>query len=142
MNANRWISATAVALTGALALTAMPVTAHHSSAPFYDSSKRVEIQGTVTKFVFKNPHAALYLDATDAGGQKAEWQIELGAPASLVRTGWTPDTLKAGTEIKASGQPSRAEGTHGMCCARITKPDGSPIVSGGRVQEEQQPPKN
>ena len=141
MNANRWVSATAVALMGALALTAMPVTAHHSSGPFYDSSKRVEIQGTVTKFVFKNPHAALYLDATDSTGTKAEWQIELGAPASLVRTGWTPDTLKAGVEIKASGQPSRAEGTHGMCCARITKPDGSPIVSGGRVQEEQQPPK-
>jgi uncharacterized protein DUF6152 len=138
MNVNRWISAAAVALVGALVLTSMPVRAHHSSAPFYDSNKRVEIQGTVTRFVFKNPHAALYVDATDSTGVKAEWQIELGAPASLVRTGWTPETLKAGVEIKATGQPSRAEGTHGMCCARITKPDGSPIVAGGRVQEEEQ----
>jgi hypothetical protein len=142
MNVNRWIGATAVALMGALAITAIPATAHHSSAPFYDSTKRVEMQGTVTRFVFKNPHATLYVDSTDAAGQKVEWQIELGAPASLVRTGWTPETLKAGTMIKASGQPSRAEGTHGMCCARITKPDGSPITPGGRVQEEQQPPRN
>ena len=141
MNVNRWIAATAVAVVGALAITAIPAVAHHSSAPFYDSTKRVEMQGTVTKFVFKNPHASLYIDATDDKGQKIEWQIELGAPASLVRTGWTPDTLKAGVMIKASGQPSRAEGTHGMCCARITKLDGSPIVAGGRVQEEVQPPR-
>jgi hypothetical protein len=65
----------------------------------------------------------------------------LGPAASLTRTGWTPETLKAGTVIKASGQPSRAEGSHGMCCAKITHADGSPIVAGGRVTEEQQPPK-
>jgi hypothetical protein len=142
MNAKRWIGAAAALLVAVLALTAIPAIAHHSSAPFYDSTKRVEFQGAVTRFVFKNPHAALYVEETSAGGQKIEWQIELGAPASLVRTGWTPDTLKAGTMIKASGQPSRAEGTHGMCCARITRLDGSPIVTGGRVQEEVQPPRN
>ena len=43
--------------------------------------------------------------------------------------------------IKAAGQPSRAEGSHGMCCAKITRADGSPIVAGGRVTEEQQPPR-
>ena len=142
MNVNRWIGATAVVLLGALAITAIPAIAHHSSAPFYDSTNRVELQGAVTRFVFKNPHASLYVDATDDKGQTIQWQIELGAPASLVRTGWTPDTLKAGVMIKVSGQPSRAEGTHGMCCARITHLDGSPIVAGGRVQEEVQPPRN
>lgn len=140
MNAKRWTLATAVAVAGVLAITALTAIAHHSSAPFYDASKRVEMQGAVTKFVFKNPHAALYVDETTAAGT-VEWQIELGAPASLVRTGWTPETLKAGMMIKVSGQPSRAEGTHGMCCARITKLDGSPIVTGGRVQEEVQPPR-
>ena len=141
MNAKRWIGAAAVVLLGAFAITAIPAIAHHSSAPFYDSTKRVEMQGAVTRFVFKNPHAALYVDATDDKGETIQWQIELGAPASLVRTGWTPETLKAGVMIKASGQPSRAEGTHGMCCARITRMDGSPIVAGGRVQEEVQPPR-
>ncbi|OFW30102.1 MAG: hypothetical protein A3H97_24325 [Acidobacteria bacterium RIFCSPLOWO2_02_FULL_65_29] len=144
MNVNRWIVATAaglVAALGAFAITSLPALAHHASGPFYDSSKRVEMQGAVTRFVFKNPHATLYVDAADDKGQTIHWQIELGAPASLVRTGWTPDTLKAGVMIKVSGQPSRAEGTYGMCCARITKIDGSPIVSGGRVQEEVQPPR-
>jgi len=137
----RWTwTVTVVMIAGVLATTAS-VVAHHSSAPFYDASKRVEVQGSVTRFLFKNPHSFLYFDVTDEKGQKAEWQIELGPAASLTRTGWTPETLKAGTVIKASGQPSKAEGSHGMCCARITLADGSPIVPGGRVVEEQQPPR-
>ena len=76
-----------------------PALAHHSSAPFYDATKKVEAQGPVTKFLFKNPHSFLYFQAPDEKGQPVEWQIELGPAASLTRTGWTPETLKAGTVI-------------------------------------------
>jgi hypothetical protein len=133
--------AAGLAVGAVVLMKTVPALAHHSSAPFYDATKKVEVQGSVTRFLFKNPHSFLYFEATDDKGAKAEWQIELGPAASLTRTGWTPETLKAGTIIKASGQPSRAEGSHGMCCARITRADGSPIVAGGRVTEEQQPPK-
>jgi hypothetical protein len=132
--------AAVVVSIGAIAVAA-PVLAHHSSAPFYDATKTVEAQGPVTKFLFKNPHSFLYFEAAGEKGQKVEWQVELGPAASLTRTGWTPETLKPGTMIKVVGQPSRAEGSHGMCCAKITRPDGSPITPGGRVAEEQQPPK-
>ena len=141
MNIQRWIVVATVAVIGVAALRGVPAIAHHSAAPFYDATKHVEAQGSVTKFLFKNPHSFLYFEATDDKGQKAEWQVELGAAASLNRTGWTPETLKPGTIVKVAGQPSRAEGSHGMCCAKITRPDGSPIVAGGRVTEEQQPPK-
>ena len=141
MNTRRWIAVASVVVIAFVALRGVPAGAHHSATPFYDATKNVEVQGTVTRFLFKNPHSFLYFEATDAKGQKAEWQIELGAAASLTRTGWTPETLKPGTLIKASGQPSRAEGSHGMCCAKITRPDGSPIVAGGRVTEEHQPPR-
>ena len=93
----------------------------------------------MTKFVFRNPHGFLFLNAPDSAGQVVEWQIELGAPLSLSRTGWTPETLKPGMIIKVSGAPSRAEGSHGMCCVRITKPAGSPITRGGKVQEDSVP---
>ena len=137
MNGRRWIGAAGVAVSVAMILMAVPAIAHHSSAPFYDATKKVEAEGTVTRFLFKNPHSFLYFK----DGAAVEWQIELGPAASLTRTGWTPETLKPGTFIKAAGQPSRAEGSHGMCCARITRADGSPIVAGGRVTEEQQPPR-
>jgi hypothetical protein len=140
MNLRRWMALGLAGVAAAALLETVPAIAHHSSAPFYDATKRVEAQGPVTKFLFKNPHSFLYFEA-DEGGTKVEWQVELGAAGGLARTGWTPETLKPGTIVKVAGQPSRAEGSHGMCCAKITRPDGSPIVTGGRVTEEQQPPR-
>ncbi len=140
MNVRRLMVGAAVGVVGAVLFSAAPAIAHHSSAPFYDATKRVDAQGAVTKLLIRNPHSFLYFDETTPQG-KVEWQIELGTAASLTRTGWTTDTLKPGTVIKVNGQPSRAEGSHGMCCARITRGDGSPIVQGGRVMEEQQPPR-
>jgi hypothetical protein len=128
-----------VAAMLALGSAMTPAFAHHSNAPFYFTDKKVETQGKITKFVFMNPHAFLHLDGPDQTGKIVDWQIELGAPISLRRTGWTPDTLKIGMEVKVVGSPSRAEGSHGMCCVRMTLPDGSPVTPGGRVQEENVP---
>lgn len=114
------------------------LSAHHASAPFYDPEDRVEIQGTITRFVFRNPHAFLFLDVTGDSGETVEWQIELGAPVSLRRTGWTPETLTVGMEVKAVGNRSRAEGSTGLCCVRMTRADGRPVLEGGRVSEERQ----
>lgn len=140
MNVRRWTKvAVAVALSGAV-LASVPAIAHHSSAPFYDATKKVEAEGPVTKLLLRNPHSFLYFES-EVAGKKVEWQVELGPAASLTRTGWTTDTLKPGTVIKVAGQPSRADGSFGMCCAKITRPDGSPITPGGRVMEEQQPPR-
>jgi Family of unknown function (DUF6152) len=137
--ARRYLLASGVAAMLAFGWGTMPAFAHHSNAPFYFTDKKVETQGKITKFVFMNPHAFLHLDGPDESGRIVDWQIELGAPISLRRTGWTPDTLKIGMEIKVVGSPSRAEGSHGMCCVRMTLPDGSPVTPGGRVQEESVP---
>jgi len=139
MNIKRWTILLGALTVIGLGAAAAPVLAHHSSAPFYDSNRSVEAQGTITKFLFRNPHAFLFFESTEPNGQKVEWQIELGGIASLTRTGWTPETLKFGTPIKAVGRPSKAEGTHGMCCAKITRPDGSAIVAGKGVQEAEPP---
>ena len=140
MSVSRFLTAAAVAVTVGFMLMVGPVLAHHSSTPFYDPEQRVEIEGTVTRFVFRNPHAFLFVDVVGANGQTSEWQIELGAPVGLRRTGWTPDSVTVGMDIKASGRPSRADGSQGLCCVRMTKGDGSPILEGGRVQEAVQPP--
>jgi len=128
------------ATLAAAAIATVPLVAHHSSAPFYDATKTAEAQGPVTKLLIRNPHSFLYF-TSEVNGKTVEWQVELGAAASLTRTGWTTATLKPGTIVKVVGQPSRAEGSFGMCCAKVTRPDGSPIQPGGRVMEEQQPPR-
>ena len=127
MKALLWISTAVAAAMIVLALTGVPADAHHSSAPFYDDTKSVEAVGVVTRFVFRNPHSFLYIDGTDENGNDVAWEVEMGASVSMSRRGWTPSTISAGDEIRAVGQPSRAPGTFGMCCAELTRPDGSPI---------------
>ncbi len=122
-----WVAATAVVVTAAIVIMDGPANAHHASGPFYDNSKSAEAVGTVTRFVFRNPHSFLYVDAPGENGETVAWEIEMGASVTMSRRGWTPETIKAGDQIKAVGQPSRAPGTFGMCCAELTRPDGSPI---------------
>ena len=119
--------------------TVLPLSAHHASGPFYDSDKPIEIEGVVTRFVFRNPHAALFLDVTDESGETAEWQIELGAPVMLRRVGWTPDLLPVGMVVRVAGPSARAEGAKGLLGRKLTRADGSPILEGGRTQEPTPP---
>ena len=127
MNAKRLILVGAVLVAAAVAV---PAIAHHSSGPFYDATKKVEIRGMVTKLNIRNPHSFLYVDV-DEKGKKVEWQVEMGTGAQLARNNLTIETLKPGTEIRVAGQPSRAEGSHGMCCIQLLmKADGSAILRG------------
>ena len=124
-----WLG-TAVAVAAmsiVIVVTGVPAAAHHASAPFYDDTKSVEVDGEVTRFLFRNPHSFLYVDADGDGSETIGWEIEMGTALSMSRRGWSPDTITVGDRIKAVGQPSRAPGTYGMCCAELTHPDGSPL---------------
>jgi hypothetical protein len=100
--------------------------AHHSAARAYDNTRTIEARGVITKVLFKNPHSVLHFDEI-VGGKKIEWVVEMGPAVHLTRTGWTAERLQPGTTIKVSGQPSRIQGLHAMCCAKITRPDGTPL---------------
>lgn len=121
-----WLSTATLAVVGLIVHDGQ-AHAHHASEPFYDQEKEVEAVGTVERFLFRNPHSFLYVKAPSEDGTIVEWEIEMGASVSMSRRGWTPDTIKAGDEIRVIGRPSRAEGTFGMCCAELSRPDGSPI---------------
>ncbi len=136
MTSRHWLAIGAAALVTTLTWQALPAIAHHASAPFYDPESRVEFEGTVTRWVFRNPHAFLFLDVDNGDGSVTEWQVELGAPVSIRRAGWTPDTLAIGQRVLVSGNRSRAEGSNGVCCVRMTRPDGRPVTEGGAVEED------
>ena len=122
-----WLVAAMGAIAGIVAVTNVPAVAHHARGPFYDNTKSAEANGVVTRFLFRNPHSFLFLDAPGENGDTVAWEIEMGTALSMSRRGWTPDTIKVGDTVKVVGQPSRAPGTFGMCCAEISQADGSPI---------------
>lgn len=87
-------------------LVAPGVSAHHSQSE-YDLRGKVEVEGTVTKVDWRSPHAWIYVDVTDDKGQKVNWSFELPSPTTLMRRGWTRDSLKPGDRIKVAGAPAR-----------------------------------
>ena len=54
-------------ITVAVVLATQPVLGHHSPAAF-DGDAVVTVQGTVTRFDFKNPHVYIYIESTDESG--------------------------------------------------------------------------
>ena len=102
MNRLSFISAVA-----GLCLALVPaVRAHHSQSE-YDLRAKVEVEGTVTRVEWKSPHAWFYVDVTNDKGEKVNWSFELPSPVTLMRRGWTRDSLKPGDRIKVVGAPAR-----------------------------------
>src|ERR1700688_3345054 len=85
------------------AFAAAPLSAHHSFAAEYDSSKPVEFQGVVTKLDWMNPHVYFYVDVKDKDGKTVNWACEAGNPNALARRGWKRSSLKAGDSITVTG---------------------------------------
>jgi len=79
----------------------LPLQAHHGVAA-YDMTKTVTLKGTVTQWVWANPHCVLMFDVTDDHGQVAQWSAETENPSSMIHQGWTRQSLKTGDQITIS----------------------------------------
>ena len=102
--------------------------AHHSQSEF-DSRAKVDVEGTVTKLEWKSPHAWVYMEVTDAKGEKVNWSFELPSPVTLMRRGWTRDSLKPGDRIKVAGH--RAKNFPTIALADSIKDNtGKPVFTG------------
>jgi hypothetical protein len=88
----------AISLSVALLAVSVPLFAHHGNAS-YDSSKTVTVKGTVTDYIWANPHVFLKVDAKDESGNTLHWIIEAQNPVSQIDAGWSKNTFKAGDEV-------------------------------------------
>ena len=111
-----------------LLMMSYPLRAHHSFAAIFDDSKPVKLQGAVTKLEWMNPHVWFYIDVKGENGAVTKWQCEGGNPNTLLRQGWTRDTLKIGTLVDIEGWRAR-DGTN-TCNARSIMVDGKRLFAG------------
>ena len=83
--------------------------AHHSFTAAYDSTKRVEVEGVVKEFVWRNPHSFVRIEVTTKEGATELWNLEWGSTTQLQAAKFpvTRTTLKAGDRIIAGGEPGR-----------------------------------
>ncbi|HEV2700365.1 MAG TPA: DUF6152 family protein [Steroidobacteraceae bacterium] len=94
-----------LALTAILGCSA--VQAHHSFAATYFVDKEITIDGTLTQFMYRNPHSFVKVMAKDGSGQEQLWSIEWGGGAQLIQEHVTRDTLKPGDHVIVTGNPGR-----------------------------------
>ncbi|HET9216237.1 MAG TPA: DUF6152 family protein [Terriglobia bacterium] len=88
-------------------LNVAAASAHHSFAPHFDATKKVNISGTVKAYEARNPHSYLHVDAVDENGRTREYVCESHGTTQLSRIGLTPQIFKAGTKIRVVGSLSR-----------------------------------
>jgi uncharacterized protein DUF6152 len=107
-------------------LTAIPLFAHHGGASLYDVSKQVTVNGTVTEFLWINPHVEITVEAKDEKGVLRHWLFEESSPPVLVNRGWNRKSLAAGDAIKVTFNPSR-KGTNVGRMLKLIKADGTEL---------------
>lgn len=95
-----------VLLGAAVAVAWRPVLAHHGGAA-YDMTNTVTVKGTVTRWIWGNPHCILFVDATDDNGQVVHWIAEVQNPLSMSNMGWTGDSFKLGDHITLRLTPAK-----------------------------------
>lgn len=115
---------TLVLFAGIVLLLASSLFAHHSFTAAYDPAKRVEIEGVVTEFVWRNPHSFVRIDVTDKDGKTEVWNLEWGSSTQLSASKYpvTRTTLKAGDRIIAGGEPARDPSVRRVRVFRIQRP--------------------
>ena len=108
-------------LTVLLSVIVAPVFARHSFLSIYDQNSVDTVEGVVTEVWFENQHSRVYIEATDADGNKAVWESETYPRNILVRRGWNHNDLKAGDEVVLTGRKAK-NGTNRMQMLTLVRP--------------------
>ena len=117
-------------LFATFALAAIPLFAHHGTGVAYDIEKTVNLKGTVTEWIWANPHCGILFDVTDDKGNVEHWGAELGNPHALSMAGLSKDILKTGDKITISGHPAKS-GAPRIELQEFTTADGRTLPERG-----------
>lgn len=97
---------TAAASIAALSvlLVSVPLLAHHGAAGL-DTGKEITLKGTVTEWIWSNPHCFLQFDAKDDSGTVRNWAVETQNPTAMTQRGFSRTLFKVGDEVTVIIEP-------------------------------------
>ena len=120
---------TFLGFVGVLAISATLV-AHHGAASF-DTTRELTLKGSVTEWIWANPHCFLKFDAKDDTGTVRNWAVEVSNPTDMTRLGWARTSFKGGDEVTVTLQPVKSGAPVGRLRS-VVLPNGQTLGSGGR----------
>lgn len=110
-------------LASAMALgMVLPALSHHSHA-MYDHTRQIAVSGTVSKFVYANPHVSLYIDVQGENGEVVNYWIEMSNLTQTIQRGIGRTTFKPGDKVTVNLHPLR-DGRPGGNYVTIVAADG------------------
>jgi Family of unknown function (DUF6152) len=125
-----------VAAASLLVVTAR-LDAHHGGASF-DTSKEITLAGTVTEWIWANPHCFLKFDAKDDTGTVRNWVVETGNPTDMSRSGWARTSFKVGDMVSVTLQPVKSGAPVGRIRS-VVLPNGQRLGSQAAAPRPAQP---
>ena len=112
-----------VGLAVAAALVvAVQADAHHSFAATYFEDQRVQIEGELVQFQFRNPHSFVHVMVKEKDGSAVRYTVEWGGAGQLGGQGVTRETLKVGDQVIITGSPGRNPTDHRVRMVTLHRP--------------------
>jgi hypothetical protein len=111
-------------------MAASPLLAHHGTGVAYQVDKEVTLKGTVTQWIWANPHCGLLFDVTNDKGEVVHWGAELANPHALSEAGLSKDIFKPGDQVTVMGNPARS-GAPRLQLKMVTTADGRELPEKG-----------
>ena len=106
-------------------LVAVPLFGHHGNASF-DVGKTLSLKGTVTEWIWANPHCWLKFDVKDENGKVVNWVAETSNAADMVERGWSKRILNPGDQVTVTLEPVKNGNPVGRILS-VVLPNGSTL---------------
>ena len=121
-----------------LLLVSVPVIAHHGAAAL-DTGKEITLKGSVTEWIWSDPHCFLKFDAKDDTGTVRNWAVETQNPTTMTLRGWSRTAFKFGDEVTVTIEPVK----NGQPVGRILNvilPNGQKLIAANATTPGSTPP--
>jgi hypothetical protein len=100
---------------------------HHAAQVTYHTDQLIEVEGEITRLLWKNPHIRFTIDATGAQGGTVPWAVESIPVTRLTRVGVSADLVSIGQMVRVAGFPSRRPANE-VYAINMLLPDGREIL--------------
>jgi hypothetical protein len=112
-------------------LVPVKASAHHganTNPELYLAENLIELDGKVSRVLWRNPHPRLKIMVVDESGEAVEWELELaGSLQSYARDGLSGDFFEVGDQVKAAGVISRRN-ARSIGVVHLLLPSGEEMV--------------